>query len=446
MKNKRFFVLAGLLFLLAIGVFIYYFVVYDNTPNDYETIFNSLLEDSRLSSSEKWLATAVNQNALGGEPNVDMLANYYQTADNLNLLRLFDTRFAEQLNTDDELNIATHTAQSIARHIIDTKGADALFNPLSDIDRNVWLQSIGVEREYADPYGGYLDRYSVTDFNPLKITSNEAFYTIEPFSFDRVPAFEFDTAERIELFLYREAFGKEYIMNWLRENSAEGFSVVIPPVVQLQYRTDKDALTSKVGKRTITLNRTADHLHEYVHTILPLTLGVLAWNNEGFAEYLAEFITPFSYKKEFYEILYKEYSLGDIFFFEEQSKAADALIRERYIRYTGNNDIVPLDMRSLYDAVSSVMTSDVGDFLREDCILLLKPIIQILNLQRPEAIADPGNKLSYLEAASFIAYLCDTYSLETTIQIARKENPDMLAVFGKDYNTLLGDWIEFLNR
>jgi hypothetical protein len=126
-----------------------------------------------------------------------------------------------------------------------------------------------------------------------------------------------------------------------------------------------------------------------------------------------------------FEEYYFDSGFGDLFFFdEEKSLTADPLIRERYVRYTGDDGYAALNMRALFDAVSAILTSDNGGFFREGGI----PYLGIV------------------ESVSFIAYLVDVYSFETVIFMVGKENPDLVAIFGKDYETLRSEWIEYLNR
>jgi len=413
-------------------------------PMNYVDLFSMLLLDERLESAEKWVFTAVTENARGAEPDIDILKNHYLKTDDFQLLRLFGTRFIERLNTAEELAVSTHTAVSLARFIVDERGADALFGYTSEADKSLWLSSIGVERDYIDPFNGYLDVFSVTCNDPLTITCSEAIYTLETYSFAE-PSLGFDTAERIERFLYREAHGKEYINNWLRENVVENISLVLPPRNRITYENNSNISMSTGNFRTlrITLKHTADHLHEYIHIIL--TRHGQTWQNEGISEYLSQFVYPDSYFREVCENHLDEGGrFVSMFFSSQYWDSYETIIYDHYLRFIAEDEVsYPLNIRALYDAVSAALLTDVDGSLRENGILKVKPISQIY----PRADrSNPGNELSYIEAASFVAYLVDTYSFETTTRLLIVTDPDISSIFGKDYYELRSEWIDSLTQ
>ena len=470
MKKKHAFIMASLVIMLitSILIFRYLFSGYpfdDNKPtdntvemfvdvaegdeeDDYKTAFSVIETDPRFLASDQWLIQTVTDYSLGFEPDIDSLVRYYLAAEDFKMLYLFDLRFHENLTTAEEFSIARQTAQSLARYLYEERGEDALFEPLSDTDRNGWLQSIGIERAYFDPYNGYLDEYRVISNHPLKIKSENATYNINDnfiVEDQDIESFSFDTAERIELFLYRDAFGKEYLMNWLKENAGEGFKEVAPPI-RIEYLLDSSYNISTAGGGIIRLNSVWPYLHEYVHIIFPVRgrEGSMIWNVEGFAEYLSEMVAPFPYAFMSREDRIKEYGFGATYFSGEQAEVAEPLIRERYLSYIETEEIISLDPRLVYDAITAVLMSDVGAYLLEGCGPRLLPINQRSINKRDQK--NPGNELSYYGAASFVAWLIDIYSLETAIQIARPANPDLVSIFGKDYEELRNEWLAYLNR
>jgi hypothetical protein len=406
-----------------------------------ETVYTPEPEPTELVClyTKQWQISAFYLNAAGAIADNGLLREYYQSAEDLKLLRLFCTRFHESLNTGEELYIARQTALSLYNF--------ASGREMNDGVKTEWLRSIGVEREYVDPYDGYLDRFTVTGFDPLQVSCENAIYVLEANSF-RIPEFGSDTAERVELFLYRDAFGREFINSWLNENAGESISFIEFPRTRTRYRNDGDLEMSysRADTNVIRLKDTSDHLHRYVY-LLMWTRGRWSWSDDGFAEYIAEIVMPFSYSRDFYERGVSEVGFERLFFSEEQSKTAGSLALERYFYFTGNSEILPLDMRAFYDAHAAVMQSELGDTLREEGVgTWLTPLNEIYRMWRPEYLLNPGNVLSLAEAASFIAYLVDAYSFETALMISGQANPDYAAVFGKDYEELYGDWVAYLNR
>jgi len=222
-----------------------------------------------------------------------------------------------------------HTANSLARYIVEIRNVDALFKPLSDDYKTGWLRSIGVDREYIDPYDGYLDIYTVTGLNPLVVACSDASYRLDTYSWDRLPEFGFDTASRMENFLHREAHGKEYIINWLLENAGEQFQLVYYPLVRpITYNNDQSLYRSRVVGYRVYIRDVESSLHEYIHVILR---GPVAWQFEGLAEFLSKIVYPYSYIKEYSEGW--DYGLGANFFSREAEDEYEELLLERYRRY-----------------------------------------------------------------------------------------------------------------
>jgi hypothetical protein len=54
-----------------------------------------------------------------------------------------------------------------------------------------------------------------------------------------------------------------------------------------------------------------------------------------------------------------------------------------------------------------------------------------------------GDELTYYQAGSFVAYLCDTYGFERVLDYYFK-NPPIKAAFLKSYESLKADWLEYL--
>jgi len=193
----------------------------------------------------------------------------------------------------------------------------------------------------------------------------------------------------------------------------------------------------------ITLRDASTHLHEYLHIIL--TRHGERWQVEGINEYLAIFTYPNTYMKELLTETIKDHGFDAAFFLGEGLEEYEAIIKERYARYTGGDETAPLDMRSIYDATSFALYNDETGIFRECDLAMTTPLNQtpFFNQKHKDCA---GNDLSYTEAASFIAYLVDTYSAEVTLNLLRNSCTDLADVFGKDYETLYNDWITFLHR
>jgi len=415
------------------------------TPTGVAKVFSQLLEDERLSSAEHWVQAAVLLGASGTEPDIGMIAAYYGAVDDFAMLRLFATRFCKTLNSDDELAISEHTALSLAAYLIEYENVDALFEHVSDLVKTGWLHSIGVYREYIDPYEGYLDSMVITGLNPLVARTDKSSFNLNTFSF-RAAILGFDTAARMENFLFRELHAQEYILNWLQENAGDSFSFVhIPDFVRYHANSTYTRSSADPDRQVIYLNSAFGHLHEYVHIIFQdgsSSKGIGGtWRQEGLAQYLADVIYPHNYET----MAFKEYGI-DRFVSGDSLEKYGVFIYEKYSLYTGNELSYPPDIRALYDALSyALMLSDDDD---EDLIrrhFIFWPINKYPHASYRFEDDTLGNMLSYIEAASFIAFLADTYTFEKTLRLTNTR-VCIEDIFGKSYVELHSEWIDWLKR
>jgi len=406
-----------------------------NTSVDPTTGFSQILADDRLQQyNNYWLQEAIILSAAGVEPDIDMLVDFYESADDFSMLRLFPTRFCKTLCSTEELMISTHTALSLANFILQKESKEALFEYITDQTRTDWLNYIGVQREYSDPYDGFLDAFTIKGLNPMIAEAHNATFNFRTYSVPHSPPLGFDTASRMETFLYREMHGIEYISEWLNANAGEKLSFVkTPDMVTYQNGEHIRHGAAYPKSQLIHLANTIGHLHEYIHIILYTPYG---WLNEGLAVYLSEIVYPSHYRR----ILFEEYGLR-VFLSDESIRKYESLIRDTYYMYTGNELSYPPDMRALIDTFSLILLFDDDDWLREYFIFRPIYILDRLNLNGNNI----GNEMSRYEAASFVAYLTDVYSFEKLLQLAEPWAV-FESVFGKNYEELRSDWIKSLSK
>ena len=404
-------------------------------PEYFFSTYTELLSDERIENAEYWVKAAILSGAEGIEPDVNMLTEFYETTNDFSILRLFAARFCDSLNTEDELNISSNTALSLSNYLLQNEGVYKLFQPVSDSDRTKWLESIGVFREYTDPYEGYLDSFIISGLNPLIAETEGARFDLATYSVPRSDIQGFDTAEKMEYFLYREMHGKNYIVNWLNENAGDNISQVIIPA-KIRYLSRPNIIRNSAYWVTQDININSSmsaHLHEYIHIILRHTSTSSNWRSEGLADFLT-FIYPYNYRRIFFEEENFLFMLSD----NGDDKYVD-IIKETYYKYTGNELKSFPDMRALSDAYSyTYLTNTDG---RLNLYLYFRPFYQVYNESRDV----DGSELSYALSPSFIAYLTDIYSFETVLQL-NESWVSVDSIFGKSYDELKNDWILWLTR
>ncbi len=147
-----------------------------------------------LGIEEPWKAYALYALLMGGEVNEEVLAEYYRSAETLEELSLFAAYF-EEVFAPDEIygELPEATALCLGKYILENHGFSALMQENCDSYRQEWLDHIGVEREYVDPYAGWFEGFSYQKNKqyPLIATSPKGseFYLL--------PIYDMDTPEEV---------------------------------------------------------------------------------------------------------------------------------------------------------------------------------------------------------------------------------------------------------
>ena len=165
------------------------------------------------------------------------------------------------------------------------------------------------------------------------------------------------------------------------------------------------------------------------------------WRQEGLAEYLSIIVYPCSYNR----MLFEDVGLGR-YFFDEAIEKFGPIIYERYTRYTSNElCFTSFDMRALIDAIAYTLlfAYDEDGLLRR--LSILKPLYHLPYINSNLEGDGIGNKKSYLEASSFIAFLADSYTFETTLRLTETW-VSVEEIFGKSYEELWNEWTDWLSR
>ncbi len=399
--------------------------------------------------SEYWIRSGLVSLALGEQPDQAKLQNWYLNTDDLDMAGLFIARFMEDWATEEEREIARMSAASLVQYALEVEKIqpDKLEEQVNNDVRTRWLQSLGVDRTVTYPYDGLF-----TGFLYSQKSDCQLFVKTDSMDFclNRIPTQEyFDEVSDTEFLIYHAYYGRQALVEYiLSEAPSISHLMNADEAITIEVKELEDQLGYTIGN-TITINRSSvyyDPLHEIVHTFDWNAALNSIWMVEGFAEYLGTLlpIYPQTAQRCIFEDLSgrvnevgKSLAPGTSYWYfldPEQLEAA----KQWYLAQGGRMETEEVvDPRLFTDAVAfATIYRDAHDGARGLPIgKKYKIIVPGLDLKGQE-----GLELSYTSAASFIAWMCDKYSLDRVLDVYVNHAEDGL-LDGKSYSELKSEWI-----
>ncbi|MDY6868564.1 MAG: hypothetical protein SVT56_11820 [Chloroflexota bacterium] len=396
--------------------------------------------------NEHWIKAGLATLAVGKQPDQDTLSEWYQTTDDLDMTSLFIARFNPVWATADELEIARMSAASLLQFVLEEEQipADQLIKQLDNGVRTRWLESIGVERVVSYPYDGHFTgfNYSQSEDCNLIVDAENLHFCL-----NAQPGQAYlDEVSEVEFLIDNTFYGRKALIEYIRSN-APSVSHLMNTSETIQIEViDFPGPGAVTQVNTIKLKDSAvfySPLHEMVHTFdwnKALFHKQEYWLLEGSAEYLGTLLPIYqqSEKRAIFEDLNdRELSQGVSYWYdldEEQLSTAEAW----YLAQGGeleNEDAI--DPRLFVDAVAfATMYRDalggVRGFPIGAKLEILKPNLNLTGIE--------GLELSYTQAASFVGWLSDTYSLDRVLDVYVNQAEDG-KLDGKRYEELKTEWL-----
>ncbi len=406
--------------------------------------------------SEYWIQSGIVSLILGEQPDSEVLKNWYINTDDLDMAGLFIARFNEYWASEKEIEIARLSAASLVHYSLDVEKIppENLAESVNNDVRTRWLESIGVNRTVTYPYDGRFNDFVYSrssDCNLIVQTD-----TIR-FCLNRLPDDEYiDEISEAEFLIDQSYYGRKVLVDYILAE-APSVSKLMDPDEMITIEVID--LKNKLGythENLIVLNWSAVYfypLHEIVHTFnwnhnLAITRKSV-WLSEGFAQYLGMLLPLYQQteKRCVFEDLTgrvhdDEVSFGSKISYcycldSEQLETA----KKWYLAQGGLFiDEASTDPRLFADAVAfATMYRDAYGCSRGIPIgEKYKNLIPRQNLDSQE-----GLELSYHQAASFIAWLCDAYSLDRVLNVYVNLAENGL-LDGKSYEELKSAWLSDL--
>jgi hypothetical protein len=405
--------------------------------------------------SEHWVRAGLAYLATEEEVDNQALKNWYQETEDLDILGLFVARFMTDWVSEEEVNIARMTSASILKYALEEENIpiESLGDRIDNDLRNRWLQAIGVDRMVNYPYDGLYEpfQFSHSEDCMLLLKSERMNFCLNRLA--ETPSSYFDDVADAEDLIYRAYNGYQAITDYLLAN-APSINALINSEETITIEVKKlDVMLGYTRGNTISVNNSAvlfDVLHEIVHTYewnekLHAVNGNLLLS-EGFAEYLGKLLPIYeqTVKKAIWDDLNGwEWSPGISAWYcldEEQLFAA----KEWYLRQGGSlADEEAIDPRLFYDAIAfatmyrNAHDGPLGISIEEKYTRLTGRDYYLSDME--------GLELNYTQAASYAAWLCDTYSMDTVMD-KYVNNADDTALEGKNFETLKAEWLAYLRE
>ena len=374
-------------------------------------------------------------------PDDSGLAEFYSREENLDVLSLFVAYFHEDFTSDQELEIAHNTAVSLTKYVIDEFGSATFFNSDCNSCKQAWLNSIGLEVSYDDPYFQTLNAYTYTqhDYYSFKIeTDNGVILYCEPLAGDM------DTPLELREFLYDIHIGMEEILSILKHEVPESFPSLLENLedpINLYFDGKEQSYTTRSG-RQIHLNHSAAFFHEIFHLLIPTTFDGESWRNEGICNYLNwRYYQSNSQKELYYTILINAYSASDMQF---EVGSYESLYVDTAINFDLTEGIPAeysdLDLYAYFRVMAQVQTAYIENGMEN-----LPAVSPVYAWATGTIKRNEGNELTDIQATYFTEYLICNYSLDVFLNSCINKVPFEDA-FGVTYDTAKQAWLnEFIS-
>ncbi|MBU5333356.1 hypothetical protein KQI61_14230 [Anaerocolumna aminovalerica] len=366
----------------------------------------------------EWSGYGLNAYVSGDKADESMLKDYYLNNDSMDCLELLPTRFIEEWNTQFELDIAKKSAIALTKFVLEEYDIQKLNQVDNDI-RTKWLEHIGVNKEYQYSYGDIGNySYSKDTSNLLVVDSGRNIYNIKKISGLT------ECSDDVEKLLYFTEKEIQYINSYLLENL---------PAYEFDFSSKRNISTSSgsvstaKGNLDIDLTRPDVVIHEYMHTVFPLSGDLYS---EALSEYFGKIVCNNTYWQEAF---YKNYLL--------ENKVVEDPVVPLIQSYYYSHHKKPLG----YDEIDRSISIDAIAYASITADFHAVGTWRPLEFRLGNRMKKEGMELNYPEATSFLKFLINQYSLDTVMNSALTDISYKDA-YGKEYEILKEDWIQYLNE
>lgn len=287
-----------------------------------------------LGMEEYWKTLGLQNCLLEVPVDVAQLKAAYEQARDLDGLSLFISYFTEPFASTEEIALAQQTSTAVTRYILERYGIDALAQEDCTAYKQEWLQSMGVDRTYTDPYAHVLQDYRFTKANGYALVAT----TSLDHRFYLQPVEDMQTAKDVRIFLYEAAAYSQSLLDLFHEEAPDYYQAV-----KSRWEGQLNIFCNTGGgsyvrpaTRKVKLQLSYAYMHELTHILHPTPKNIRYATDilpyEGLCEYVSSLFPFYNHARMCYEdVLCKYQHTGDA---AGEGKSLNADNRKYWARVT----------------------------------------------------------------------------------------------------------------
>lgn len=410
------------------------------TAGDIESgAYRQALTGVALGIEEYWKTLGLQNCLLDTPVDIAQLKAAYEQASDLDRLSMLISYFTEPFASAEESALAQQTATAITRYILEHYGIDALVGKDDIAYKQEWLQSIGVDRIYSDPYAQVLQDYRFTKANGYALVAttslNHRFYL--------QPVEDMQTAKDVRIFLYEAAAYSQSLLDLFREEAPDYYKTV-----KSRWEGQLNIFCNTGGgsyvqptARKVKLQLSYAYMHELTHILHPTPKNIRYATEilpyEGLCEYVSSLFPFYSNTRMCYEdVLCKYQHTGDA---AGEGKSPNADNRKYWARVTEiylANAAMP----------ASIEEMDMALFIHAQVLAPMRYAEELKNSiwSSPLLRLDSDGFTSF-QAGSFTGYLIRQSSLNTYLDYCAGIKTFEQA-FGLSYEEAKENWYTYVEK
>ncbi len=396
----------------------------EDTTNDVTEPAPDPFEKVRT-SGEEWLSHGLS--AYENGKTVQDLKDFFAVPSNMTYLTLYDHFFTYDKET------SVPVAEALFRFIVDEYGVDALLDLEKRIEyKSAYLKSLGLDTAYTqspevEALLSSMDFSSDGTYKYIIAFDNVKYYFKD---------FSAGSPTQYHGFLYFNTTGLYDMIEYLKENDLdEGLETERDYNF---YMTFDGSIWSKTSYPSgdMYINDSSSALHEAVHA-MGIRNNSHIWLSEGICNYFGRAL---GFNDQIAASHIQILTMAQSGYFDARADTGDEaakiykMIFEQYTARGGKLDHVDhFDLRLYCDIVASL---ELDTFQNTT----LGEAYELVNKKECTSV---GSELTYDQSTSLITYLADTYGIEKVL--AAYHTQDIERSFGKTYEALKTEWIDYLH-
>ncbi len=380
-------------------------------------------------SDELWLSYGLAAYENQTEPQD--LTEFFSVLTNQSYLTLYDDMFAY----DPEKSVPV--AEAFFRFVCDEYGVDALLDKDKRCEyKTAYLQSFGSELDYIqspelEEFFSSMS-FSVDDTDgaefPYEYVWDHIHYYFKNFDAGSISGYHST--------LYYTTTGLQKMVQYMDSLNA-GDLLDTDREFHFYMTLNGGASKTTPSNGHMYINVGVSALHEAVHSMgIGLTERRNIWLYEGLCNYFGRQLGFDPLVKTNQIVIFRMIGAG---IYDEQAASGDQIaiqskaVYDTYVSRGGKLDSVETFDIKLYTDVCAKLEFEFGGY---------KTMGDTWKEINQSEINSVGSDLSYDQATSMVHYLVDTYGIDKVLDAYRTQ--DMTAAFGKDYEALKAEWLEYL--